>query len=182
MLTLRSGSGGSNTNTVSTTDNSSRLSAASSAPSSTDISGREEWRSPHDKPFNDIPVPPIPKSASAFSLKSAGRSLSWGRNSGKVLTPPPSKELPAPPMEQDSPPGRARAVTASSYASTATPPKLDDRDLGLSLGGDFGDMFTGFDKRKSAVLLQQENTRAMSQSPVSEILMKIQKITGLTCN
>ncbi|TVY38957.1 hypothetical protein LSUB1_G003527 [Lachnellula subtilissima] len=57
------GSGASNTNTASTTDNSSRLSAASTAPSSTDISGREEWRSPHDKPFSDIPVPPIPKTS-----------------------------------------------------------------------------------------------------------------------
>jgi hypothetical protein len=153
------------------------LSAASTAPSSTDISGREEWRSPHDKPFNDIPVPPVPKSASTFSIKKAGRSLSWGRINNKVPTPPPVKELPAPPteqaqeqeQEQDSPPGRARAVTASSYASTATPPKLDERDLGLNLGGDFGDMFGGFDKRKSAMLLQQENNRTMSQSPVSNM-------------
>jgi hypothetical protein len=81
-------------------------------------------------------------------------------------------------VEQDSPPGRARAVTASSYASTATPPKLDDRDLGLSLGGDFGDMFSGFDKRKSAILLEQES-RAMSQSPVSETLWEINVKPGL---
>ena len=88
----------------------------------------------------------------------------------KSSTPPPVKNLPAPPpMEPDSPPGRARAVTASSYASTATPPKLDERDLGLSLGGAFGDMFSGFDKRKSAVLVQQEQNRAMSSSPVSNI-------------
>lgn len=59
-------------------------------------------------------------------------------------------------------------MTASSYASTATPPKLDEKDLDLSLGGDFGDMFAGFDKRKSAILLQQQS-QEMSQSPVSEL-------------
>jgi len=68
-------------------------------------------------------------------------------------------------MEQEYQP-RARAVTASSYASTATPPKLDERDLGLSLGGDFSDMFAGFGKRKSAMLVEEESNRAMSQSPV----------------
>lgn len=85
-------------------------------------------------------------------------------------------------MEEDSPPIRARAVTASSYASTATPPKLDEKELGLGLGGDFADMFTGFDKRKSAVLLPQENIRAMSQSPVSEMRPGIYEVLGLTCS
>jgi hypothetical protein len=146
------------------------LSAASTAPSSTDIPGREEWRSPHDKPFSNIPVPPVPKSSSTFSLKNAGRTLSWGRN--KPSTPPTPKDsvkdLPSLPVEDELPTGRARAVTASSYASTATPPKLDERDLGLSLGGDFSDMFAGFGKRKSAIL-EVEVNRKMSQSPVSSI-------------
>ena len=181
VLTLQSGSGASNTNTISTTDNSSRLSAASTAPSSTDISGREEWRSPHDKPFNDVPVPPIPKSTSPFSLKSASRSLSWGRTSLKSSTPPPTKELPAPHVEQDLPRARARAMTASTYASTATQSRFDEQDLALSLGGDFGNMFAGFDKRKSAVMLQQENNRAMSQSLVSKIRGSCHKDCNLTC-
>ncbi|KAF4635561.1 hypothetical protein G7Y89_g2535 [Cudoniella acicularis] len=155
------GSGASNTNTISTTDNSSRLSAASTAPSSTDISGREEWRSPHDKPFNDIPLPPVPKSTSSFSLKNAGRTLSWGRHKNNSPTPP--KEASSPTIEEE-PSGRARAVTASSYASTATPPKLDERDLGLSLGGDFSDMFTGFGNRKS-VILEANESRGFSRSP-----------------
>jgi hypothetical protein len=95
--------------------------------------------------------------------------MSWGRKTPS--TPPAtardsSKDLPAVPVEDEEPSGRARAVTASSYASTATPPKLDDGELGLSLGGDFSDMFAGFGKRKSAIL-EVENTRAMSQSPVS---------------
>jgi hypothetical protein len=48
-------------------------------------------------------------------------------------------------------------VTASSYASTATPPKFEDKELGLSLGGDFADMFSGFGKRKSTLLDVQDN-------------------------
>ncbi|PMD40040.1 hypothetical protein L207DRAFT_36924 [Hyaloscypha variabilis F] len=58
---------------------------------------------------------------------------------------------------------RERAVTTSSYASTAKPSSLD-KDLGLSLGGDFSEMFAGFDKRKSTIL-DAEKTRAKSQSP-----------------
>ena len=73
------------------------------------------------------------------------------------------------PQEEDQ--ARSRAVTASSHASTATPPKLDERDLGLSLGGDFADMFAGIGQRQSAVLQSGEN-RAMSQSPVSFIKLK----------
>lgn len=61
-------------------------------------------------------------------------------------------------------------MTTSSYASTATPPKLE-KDLGLSLGGDFAEMFAGFDKRKSAIL-DAEKSRAMSQSPVSNHVLK----------
>ncbi|PBP18504.1 hypothetical protein BUE80_DR010571 [Diplocarpon rosae] len=158
-------SGASNANTFSTTDNSSRLSAASTAPSSTDIPRRDEWKTPHDRPFSDIPVPPVPKSSSAFSLKNAGRSLSWGRHS-KGTPLPIAKTTPpeSPVLEDDHSTSRQRAVTASSYASTATPPKLDEKDLGLSLGGDFSDMFGGFGKRKSAVM-DAETKTAISRSP-----------------
>lgn len=172
MLTFWSASGGSNSNTASTTDNSSRLSAASTAPSSTDLPGREDYRSPHDKHYNNIPIPPAPKATSSFSLKNAGRSLSWGRTKPPTPTTPKDsslKELPSlPPQDEDPTTSRSRAVTASSYASTATPPKLDDKDLGLSLGGDFSDMFAGFGKRKSAILEVEQN-RAMSHSPVSTV-------------
>jgi hypothetical protein len=79
--------------------------------------------------------------------------------------PPSPKEPESPVITEDQSAGRARAVTSSSYASTTTPPKLE-KNLGLSLGGDFSEMFAGFDKRKSAIL-HAENNRAMSQSPVS---------------
>ncbi|RFU25479.1 hypothetical protein B7463_g10857, partial [Scytalidium lignicola] len=161
------GSGASHTNTISTTDNSSRLSAASTAPSSMDAHPAGEWKSPLDKPYDNIPLPPVPKS-SAFSLRNAGRTFSFGRQK-----PP----IPVPPKDQDQSPvspdternslafRRDRAVTTSSYASTATPSKFEDVELGgLSLGGDFGDMFAGLAKRKSAILDANAN-RAMSHSP-----------------
>jgi len=173
LLTVRSGSGGSNTNTASTADNSSRLSAASTAPSST-ASRNEERKGSHDKSLNDGPVPRVQKTQSGFSLKSAGRSLSWGRpKQNKTPTPPPPiakdlPRLPSPPVQEEFQ-TRQRAVTSSSYASTATPPKLDERDLGLSLGGDFSDMFSGFGKRKSQ-MLEAEKSRAMSRSPVGLLM------------
>lgn len=155
-------------------DNSSRFSAASTTPSSTDIANQEEWRSPHDKPLKDLP--PLPKSTTGFSLKAAAHTFSFGR--GKPSTPSPSRVLDgfpspdlAPRRNDDS--QRQRAVTASSYASTATPPKLDERELGLSLGGDFAEMFAGFGERKS-IILEAETDRAMSETPVRKVQFKIQ--------
>ena len=164
MLTCSSGSSTSNTNTASTADDSSRLSAASTAPSSADLSGQDDTKALNAL-RKDIPIPPVPKSTSTFSLRNAGRAMSWTRSKGPALSPPrtaettPAPSSPAPDESQ----GRSRAVTASSYASTATPPKLDEKDLGLSLGGDFGDMFSSFENRRSAILT---DTRAMSRSPV----------------
>ncbi|PQE11688.1 hypothetical protein CJF32_00004822 [Rutstroemia sp. NJR-2017a WRK4] len=163
--TINRGSGASNSNTASTTDNSSRLSAASTAPSSMETPGYEEWKSPHDRPLSDIPVPPVPKSSAGFSLKAAGRTLSWSRN--KSATPSPSKlsdEPPSPIVREEAAFGRNRAVTASSYASTATPPKILDRGLDLSVGDDFGDMFAGMEHRRSAILDGPTN-RVMTKSP-----------------
>ncbi|KAI9650299.1 hypothetical protein NHQ30_000312 [Ciborinia camelliae] len=163
--TINRGSGASNTNTASTTDNSSRLSAASTAPSSMETPGHEDWRSPHDRHHNDVPFPSLPKTPSGFSLKHAGRSLSWGKNKA---SPSPSKASDEPPpspiIRDDSASSRTRAVTASSYASTATPPKLAERDFDLTMGDDFGDMFAGMAHHKSAVLDSPGN-RGLSKSP-----------------
>ncbi|KAF7905524.1 uncharacterized protein EAF01_006045 [Botrytis porri] len=162
--TVNRGSGASNTNTASTTDNSSRLSAASTAPSSMETPGHEDWRTPHDR-HSDAPLPPLPKTSSGFSLKNAGRTLSWGRNKA---TPSPSKvsdELPpSPTIRDDSASSRTRAVTASSYASTATPPKLGERDLDLTMGDDFGDMFAGMAHRRNAVP-DSPGVRGFAKSP-----------------
>ncbi|QSZ28541.1 hypothetical protein DSL72_003039 [Monilinia vaccinii-corymbosi] len=159
--TVNRGSGASNTNTASTADNSSRLSATSTAPSSMETPGQEDWKVPHDRYHSDAP----PKTSSGFSLKNAGRTLSWGRNK---TTPSPSKgpdELPpSPTLRDDSASSRTRAVTASSYASTATPPKLGERDLDLTMGDDFGDMFAGMAHRRSPVL-DSPGIRGASKSP-----------------
>lgn len=170
MLTAGSGSGTSNSNTASTTDNSSRLSATSTAPSSTDASKDtkgDEWRSPHDMPFRNIPLPPAPKSP-GFSLKASGRTFSFGRNKN-ANTPPTPPPMPSKgsrtPSEDEYETGRARAVTTSSYASTATPPKLDERDFSMNLGGNFSDMFSGIGKRKSQ-MLDAESRGPELRSPV----------------
>jgi hypothetical protein len=95
--------------------------------------------------------------------------MSWSRNKNGSAPSPPKETASPSALQEESPKNRARAVTTSSYASTATPPKLPvsaDKDLGLSLGGDFGDMFSGFGKRKSQVLDVGVN-RAHSRSPVS---------------
>lgn len=51
--------------------------------------------------------------------------------------------------------GRARATTTSTDA-TVTPPQLD-QDTGFDLGSSFGKMFSGFDKRSSAMALKDES-------------------------
>jgi hypothetical protein len=169
ILTLTSGSGASNANSASTTDNSSRLSAVSTAPSSTDAHGREDWKAHQDK--QNVPLPPIPKSNSSGFLKNAGRSLSWGRSKNNSVNSSPKMEPPSPPIHIEEPAARTRAMTTSSYASTATPPKLESKsDLGLSLGGDFSDMFAGLGNRKS-VVMEAENNRGHSQSPVCYSLL-----------
>lgn len=72
-------------------------------------------------------------------------------------------------------------MTASSYASTAKPPPVLEKNLGLSLGGDFAEMFSGFDKRRSTILDAEEN-RAMSQSPVSTYVFKSLNSLGTKTN
>lgn len=118
-------SGASNTLT-SVTDNSSRLSAVSTVPSSTDNTHGQEWTSPHDKPFTDIPPPPVPRKSTTFSLKTAGYAMSWGK--AKVST---SKDFPPSPNDRSDEEGngaRLRLVTANNYTSTTVPPKCYERD------------------------------------------------------
>lgn len=144
-------------------EDSFRLSAVSTTPSSTELHGQDDYRSPHDKSFNDIPHPYIPKTSSGFSLKAAGRTFSFGM--GKSSSPSPSKEQQSP-IEKEELPTRLRAMTSDSYTNTAAPPKLDDKHLELGLDEEFGNMFEGFGKRQSAITDAQQK-RSMSQSPVN---------------
>ncbi|KAI1310411.1 hypothetical protein F5Y03DRAFT_382672 [Xylaria venustula] len=160
------GSGSSNT-TKTGSDNSSRHSNVSMTPSSSEYTPQEEWRSPGNrKPlsladnFDAIPpVPPVHKS-SGF-LKQASRTFSFGGNKKHTLPPIPSEE-PAPPMPEqrtpETPNQRSRAATASTVTS-ATPPKLEDADFKLDLGGEWGStMLNKFDKRSSVATLKERDT------------------------
>ena len=62
--------------------------------------------------------------------------------------------------------GRPRALTTST-SSTATPPKIDDQEINFDLGGDFGKMFTGFDKRASVATVRDDGQRGAPRSLTS---------------
>ncbi|KAF3481791.1 uncharacterized protein GIQ15_04550 [Arthroderma uncinatum] len=126
---------GSNGSSSKPYDNSSassaRYSSSSTLPSSTD-------HSPHD----GIPVPPIPESPFAFSIRASGRTFSFGSKASKTSIPRKSEST-----------NRERAMT-NSTTSTATPPKLMETDLNLEGAGEMGNIFegVGVDKRRSRVL------------------------------
>ncbi|KAI1259649.1 hypothetical protein F5Y18DRAFT_442971 [Xylariaceae sp. FL1019] len=174
-LTSNRGSGSSNT-TKTNSDNSSRHSNVSTAPSSAEnVPPQEEWRNPsyrkpatqHDDSTVTIPpLPPVPK-ASGF-LNKAGRTFSFGSNKKGSLPSIPADE-PVPPLPEYSGPGtpsaRSRATTESTI-STATPPRVEDRDFMLDLGGDLSTVFSKFDKRSSVVTLKgREGTNARPNQP-----------------
>ncbi len=106
-------------------------------------------------------MPPIPKSSSAGFLKAAGRTFSFGGQ---------KKHLPAAPTIEESPPstpanGRPRAPT-SSTSTTVTPPRVDS-DFNLDLGGDFGKMLLGNDKRASVATLKNDEYTGQMPAPRS---------------
>ncbi|KAI1338578.1 hypothetical protein F5Y15DRAFT_424835 [Xylariaceae sp. FL0016] len=161
------GSGSSNT-TKTASDNSSRHSNASTAPSSTDHASHDDWRNSGGRrsaPLTDHSLPPVPKSTGGF-LKQAGRTFSFGSNKKNSLPPIPAEEIPPVP---DYPTGihgtRPRAETTSTV-STATPPQVEDRDFMLDLGGDLSSMLK-FDKRASVATLKNMTNRASQPSPLN---------------
>ncbi|SPQ18966.1 cc74d425-12ab-4220-a3fc-c0ebf1e82b1a [Thermothielavioides terrestris] len=162
------GSGSSNTTTTKT-DNSSHHSYASTAPSSADTGGVDEWRGAQRKPSSDIPVPPIPKSSSAGFLRSAGRTFSFGGQKKHLPSAPTIAESPppTPPVTGVQTPagGRPRAPT-SSTSTTVTPPRVDS-DFDLDLGGDFGKMLLGNDKRASVATLRNDHYNGQVPAPRS---------------
>ncbi|KAI1768366.1 hypothetical protein GGR53DRAFT_479058 [Hypoxylon sp. FL1150] len=167
-LPCNSGSGSSNT-TKTASDNSSRHSNASTAPSSTDFAPQEDTRNNGRKPVSmmDGPAPPAHKNSGGF-LKQAGRTFSFGNKKSALPTIPAEDSIPAiPTMSGEynprTPTGRSRAETASTV-STATPPKVEDRDFVLDLGGDLSSMLK-FDKRASVATVKE---RSLMSNRVSQ--------------
>ena len=116
-------------------------------------------------------APPIPESTSSYSLRAAGRALSFGRKKGDGSQTNPRPSIEPANVDRSAQHMRERALTESSYASgsTATPPKLFDTgmDLGKSDDG-FGSMFENFGKRKSQISALDNATLAglRTESPV----------------
>ncbi|KAK1781363.1 hypothetical protein QBC45DRAFT_321497 [Copromyces sp. CBS 386.78] len=152
---INRGSASSSTTKATSTDNSSRHSNSSTAPSSADS--------------GDVPVPPIPKSSSGGFLKAAGRTFSFGGGK-KPLPIVPAEQEPVPQLSSEAqdynhvlaPTTRPRATTTST-STTVTPPRVDD-DLGMDLGGDFGKMVLGNEKRASMVG-NQNNQNSQARQP-----------------
>ena len=135
QLTVDRGSGGTDqsgfTGGMYESSSSVRFSSSSTCPSSTEIPAADVSQSPHSRGLHDIPVPPL-----ASALRAAGRTFSFGGRFTKTSTPPPV------PQQSTAGASRDRAMT-SSTASTATPPKLLDTDLGF---GKMDDLQSFFDK------------------------------------
>lgn len=103
---------------------------------------------------SSLPPPPPPPSFSARAQRAFSFGLKNKQSQDKVDSPisrpttssglsRPQPPSPPPPLPQSQSPTRERALTTSSYASTAVPTRLDTMpDLGSNdFGGDFGSMF-----------------------------------------
>ncbi|ETS86438.1 hypothetical protein PFICI_00266 [Pestalotiopsis fici W106-1] len=149
------GSGSSNT-TKTTSDNSSRHSNVSTAPSSTDYATTEDFRNSARKPAYDAPLPAPPRSSGSGFLKNAGRTFSFGMSKKNHTVP----DEPVPPVpdhfEPQTPGGRPRAPTASTVTER-TPLQVEDRDFKLDLGGDLSNMLSAFGKRSSVMTLRRDS-------------------------
>ncbi|KAK7430818.1 hypothetical protein QQZ08_002607 [Neonectria magnoliae] len=148
------GSGASNTTKATSTDTSSRHSAASTAPSSADL---DDSKHTGKKNLHDIASRAAPKSSGSGFLNRAGRTFSFGVQK-KHSTPAPNNDTvpdvpPIPMFQHQDFAGRPRGMTDST-TSTATPPKLEENG-NMDLGGDFSSMFSSFDKRASMATLKQ---------------------------
>ncbi|KAI1810538.1 hypothetical protein GGS20DRAFT_169894 [Poronia punctata] len=171
-LNSSSGSSGSSSNTKTTSDNSSRHSNVSNAPSTADYNPvQEDWRNSRSrKPLSPVdnvpPIPPVHKSPGL--LKQAGRTFSFGGNKKHSLSPV-SFEEPAPPLPNYKTPSVRSRATTNSTVTSPTPPKLEDADFQLDLGGELSTMLNKFDKRSSVMTLKERdatNSRPSQPSPL----------------
>lgn len=120
--------------------NNGQYGSTSTLPSSADTD-------PNDSMFSGLPPRPHMQqhgsSPSSLSMSSVRKQLpSLPPQTKSTSASNPYDEPTSPSMSS----GRTRALTTSSYASTAIPPKLD---ADLNFGGGFDDMFTGLDRKAS---------------------------------
>jgi hypothetical protein len=159
-LNTNRGSGSSNTTKATSTDTSSRHSNISTAPSSADVSSAHDDRGAKRKTAKETTPRPITKSSTSSFLDRAGRTFSFGGQKKNSVPPPNQDSVDSPPpiptFQREDEYGRTRAFTAST-TSTATPPKLEEGSQ-LDMGGDFGSMFTRFDKRASQITLRNDGS------------------------
>lgn len=152
------GSGASNTTKATSTDTSSRHSATSTAPSSTDLA-HDDHKHIAKKNLHDPSSRPGSKSSAAGFLNRAGRTFSFGVQKKHNATAPKNNEVPpVPPIHHEDFTRRSRGLTEST-TSTATPPKLEGGGS-MDMGGDFGSMFTSFDKRASVATVRHDASDA----------------------
>ncbi|TLS27618.1 hypothetical protein PpBr36_05405 [Pyricularia pennisetigena] len=147
---------------------------ASTAPSSTHENvaaiPEDSKRPVPKKSYQDIPLPPIPKSSSSGFLRAAGRTLSFGTKKNlSSSSVGQESDMQSSAVDQHGPEqistvGRPRTTT-SSTTSTATPPKLDESSS-FDLGGDFSKMLS-FEKRKSTLTLKDDQNGRQALGPRS---------------
>lgn len=122
------------------TDNSSRHSSASTAPSSTgDVTGPEEWGTSNKRVYADVPLPPITKTNSGF-FRAAGRTFAFGAL---------KKTVPPEAARQTHVEGERVSTAWTSF--TAVSLKLDkpDTDFELDLGAEFDKLVQESEQRAS---------------------------------
>ena len=167
--------GSGNTNSTGDAFSTNRFSYSSTVPSSVDYSSQDDL--PLRERLNHAAAPrntPEPRESHAqqqpktFSLKAAGRALSFGPKNSKSSTKENAYEPPLPTT-------RPRTMTESSYASTAVPPKLDLGGSDLGLGdSDFSSMFS---KRRSTILEESNSAPTVPNT----VIIPSPKVSERTC-
>ncbi|KAM0221922.1 hypothetical protein ACHAPA_001815 [Fusarium lateritium] len=161
-----------------------RHSNASTAPSSTNLEGQDEPKHSSKKNLHDIAPRSGVKSSGSGFLNRAGRTFSFGVQKKHSASSPKidNNDIPpVPTIQQDAYGGRSRGLTEST-TSTATPPKLEmENGSDMDMGGDFGSMFTSFDKRASVATMRPDGSIAprslTSNRPIQPPPLSINKST-----
>ncbi|RBR24555.1 uncharacterized protein FIESC28_02666 [Fusarium coffeatum] len=163
-----------------------RHSNASTAPSSTNLEAQEDFKHSQKKNqkqnLHDIAPRSTVKSSGSGFLNRAGRTFSFGVQKKHNASPPKIDNdiPPVPTIQQDAYGGRSRGLTEST-TSTATPPKLEMENSGMDMGGDFGSMFSSFDKRASVATMRAGGSDAprslTSNRPIQPPPLSINKVS-----